>query len=277
MTTCPACRREQVQSSAFCAYCGAVLDRPADGDASAAPAPPPASPTSGSAASSGIAEQPISRRNSASAPASDIGDVGTYFVRRLLALVVDVAFVGTLIAVSARAWMTRTAPDAALSAPQFLELLWLTIAGFFLYRWVFEGLTGTTLGKLVFGLAVRCHDGSGIGLGRAFVRNLLLPLDAAIVGFLTAAVTPRRRRIGDLLAGTVVVNSRMGVAAPVLGIVLLAGAAYAVHIYAGGLYAAGRLAHDAAQLGPALLSGASPQPMPSPTASPSPSPGYVGG
>src|SRR5438105_12869422 len=108
MATCPSCGRDQVQSSAFCAFCGAVLDRPAS------------KPTSDAAAAAGPEPmRPVSRP--APAAVHDIGDVGTYIVRRLLALGVDVVFVGGLIAVALRAWLTVAAPNGALTVKSFFE------------------------------------------------------------------------------------------------------------------------------------------------------------
>jgi len=269
MTTCPSCKRDQIQSSAFCAYCGAVLDRP---DTASTPSPAPAPPDSPAAGA------PTAVRASRPQPQTvvhDVGDVGAYIVRRLAALTVDLALVGALIAVALRAWLTRTTADGALTPGGFVELATLVVAAFFAYRWFFEGFVGSTIGKLVFGLAVGRNGGGSAGLGRAFVRNLVLPIDLAIVGFLIAAITPQRRRLGDLLAGTVVANARIGVLAPLAGIVVLGAAAYGVNAYAGGISAAQHLARDATQYGPALIRGTSPAPSlaptPMPTLAPTPS------
>ena len=261
MTTCPSCKRDQVQSSAFCAYCGAVLDRPVT---STPPQGAPGSPDPKPAAS------PPSARARVQAPAvaHDTGDIGAYIVRRLLALAVDIAIVGTLIAIALRTWLVSTTPDHTLTMGGFVELVSLIAAALFVYRWLFEGCVGSTLGKLVFGLAVGRNGGGSIGLGRSFVRNLLLPVDLALVGFLVAAITPQRRRIGDLVAGTVVANARIGALAPIVGIVLLGAAAYGVNAYAGGLSSAQHLAQDASQFAPALIGGASPTPTLTPTAAP---------
>jgi len=273
MTTCPSCKRDQVQSSAFCAYCGAVLDRPATAS-SPSPAPAETPPLGAPAGASGAR----SSRPQPQAVAHDVGDVGAYIVRRLLALAVDIALVGALIAVALRAWLTRATPDGTLTFGGFVQLSMLIVAAFFAYRWFFEGFVGSTLGKLVFGLAVGRSGGGSAGLGRAFVRNLVLPVDLAIIGFLIAAITPQRRRLGDLLAGTVVANARIGALAPLVGIVVLGASAYAVNAYSGGISAAQNLARDATRFGPALIHAASPTPIatlaptPVPTVAPTSSP-----
>jgi len=255
MPVCPSCNREQTQSSAFCMHCGAVLDRPA---------------------SDALPHTDQTRR--AAAERHDFGDIGAYVVRRFLALVVDVVLVPILIAVALHAWLSSRA-GGQLTLGAFTQLVIYTGAALFLYRWLFEGIAGATLGKLLFGLGVGRSGGGSAGLVRVFVRTLALPLDLLVIGFFIAALTPKRQRIGDLAGGTVVANSRIGPLAPIIGIVILGATAFGVYYYAGGVNAAQRLANDAYRLGPSLLTQQSPSPSPlpvapkpSPTASQSPAP-----
>jgi uncharacterized RDD family membrane protein YckC len=83
----------------------------------------------------------------------------------------------------------------------------------FLYYVVFEALAQATPGKLISGLRiVRAADGAPIGINEAVLRTLLRPIDALpyLVPYLLAAVVvgPLRRnqRIGDMVAGTLVVR-----------------------------------------------------------------------
>lgn len=91
-------------------------------------------------------------------------------------------------------------------------LLGLFIGGIFAlgYGFLLEGLwDGFTVGKRLFGIKVVKEDGSECSLGSAFVRNLLELIDGLfyyLVGFLVMAASDRRQRIGDRLAGTVVVR-----------------------------------------------------------------------
>jgi uncharacterized RDD family membrane protein YckC len=83
----------------------------------------------------------------------------------------------------------------------------------FLYHFLMEGLLGWTLGKKVIGTRVVQADGSPVTLRGAFVRNLLRPIDAeyplgVFLGTAILALTPRRQRLGDLAAGTLVVEDR---------------------------------------------------------------------
>jgi serine/threonine protein kinase/uncharacterized RDD family membrane protein YckC len=78
---------------------------------------------------------------------------------------------------------------------------------------VVEGATGVTVGKFLFGLRTVRSDGRRPGLGRALVRWLLWVVDLApwcvpLVG-VTAVLSSRgHRRVGDLVAGTVVMRRR---------------------------------------------------------------------
>lgn len=220
--------------------------------------------------------------------APDHGDIGAYIVRRTLALLVDLILVGALIAMAARVWITR-ASNGELSLGGFIQLTFVVAIALFAYRWLFSGMFGSTPGKLLFGLVVGQTHGGRAGLGRSFVRDLLLPLDLVVIGFLLAALLPRRQRLGDLVAGTVVVNSKIGAIAPVLGILLLGAAGYATLVYAGGVAAAQRLATDASRYATGLITRSSPspsatsaptatsnasptvKPLPTPTPNPTPS------
>jgi uncharacterized RDD family membrane protein YckC len=92
-------------------------------------------------------------------------------------------------------------------APGALAIV-LVAAVDFAYLWLFEGLFGTTLGKLVMGLGVRRTTGSRPGLGRSLIRNLLRAIDGIgvyFVGFVIALTSPLHQRLGDRAAGTIVV------------------------------------------------------------------------
>jgi uncharacterized RDD family membrane protein YckC len=86
--------------------------------------------------------------------------------------------------------------------------------------WLAEGLLGTTLGKLAFGLHVFPVRGRAVGLGRSLMRNVLRPLDLLVIGAILALL-PARRRLGDLLGGTVVARSPLGSRGSAIGIVAL--------------------------------------------------------
>ncbi|WNH48553.1 RDD family protein [Stenotrophomonas aracearum] len=84
----------------------------------------------------------------------------------------------------------------------------------FLLMWAYtivqEALWGRTLGKRVLGLRVVAQDGAPIGWMAAITRNLLRTVDmlpfAYALGLLSSLFDRNGRRLGDLVAGTVVVH-----------------------------------------------------------------------
>jgi uncharacterized RDD family membrane protein YckC len=46
------------------------------------------------------------------------------------------------------------------------------------YSFLLEGFYSKTLGKEIMGIDVRSRDGGTCGVGKAFLRNLLRPIDA---------------------------------------------------------------------------------------------------
>lgn len=79
------------------------------------------------------------------------------------------------------------------------------------YHVVLEGRFGRTPGKRLVGIAVRREDGGPCTYRAATVRTLFRFVDWLPAGYLAglAAIlwTNRRRRLGDLAAGTVVVEA----------------------------------------------------------------------
>jgi uncharacterized RDD family membrane protein YckC len=82
----------------------------------------------------------------------------------------------------------------------------------FLYFVVPEGKWGVTLGKLAAKLRVVTADGAAPGYGRATVRMLLrlVEVNPILAGGIPAgivvALSEHRQRLGDMLAGTYVLN-----------------------------------------------------------------------
>lgn len=91
--------------------------------------------------------------------------------------------------------------------------LWVVFsAAGFLYFWVGEARWTRTLGKRLFDLRVVRTDGGRVGYGAAFVRTLLRCVDwlpaLYLAGAIAVSLTPKRQRLGDLAARTVVVRPR---------------------------------------------------------------------
>jgi uncharacterized RDD family membrane protein YckC len=82
-----------------------------------------------------------------------------------------------------------------------------------LYGGVIQGLTGGTIGKVICGIRVMREDGSRPGIGRGVLRWVLLIVDdfpyfiPMLTGFIVALSNERRRRVGDMAAGTFVVRA----------------------------------------------------------------------
>lgn len=92
-------------------------------------------------------------------------------------------------------------------------LLLVAFAAWYGYFTFFEGLRGgQTPGKRRLGLRVVADTGQPAGIGAAAIRNLLRPADFLpppyLLGALLVGLHPRAKRLGDLVAGTVVVRDR---------------------------------------------------------------------
>src|SRR2546423_10284091 len=108
---------------------------------------------------------------------------------------------------------------AADQALVFALLTILLVLVFIGYPAVLETLTGgRTLGKLAMGLRVVRDDGGPIrfrpALTRALVRTalewpgLLMPPVTWVASLWTMLVNPQGKRLGDLMAGTIVIHER---------------------------------------------------------------------
>jgi uncharacterized RDD family membrane protein YckC len=72
-----------------------------------------------------------------------------------------------------------------------------------------QGTVGASVGKMILGLRVVDVQGQICGVGRAFVRWVLLIVDAVfcvLIGLITAFATHPHRRVGDFAAGTYVIG-----------------------------------------------------------------------
>lgn len=93
-------------------------------------------------------------------------------------------------------------------------IFWANIAALVAYTAFFECLFGRTPGKHLSGLRVRSARGGRASAAQALLRNLLRGLDMfplpigfpGVVGLVAALLGPRRQRIGDRFAGTVVLR-----------------------------------------------------------------------
>jgi len=69
------------------------------------------------------------------------------------------------------------------------------------------GLNGQTIGKRILSLRTICENGQPIGLSQALVRGLFrATIDMLYIGFFVIMFSKRHKRLGDIIAGTVVVS-----------------------------------------------------------------------
>ena len=97
----------------------------------------------------------------------------------------------------------------------------LLLGGLFLLDWgYFAGseiaMGGKTLGKKALGIRVVTAEGGTPGSSALLIRNLVRSLDL-VVGVVLMAIDPLSRRLGDRLAGTLVIHDRRPETGPVLG------------------------------------------------------------
>jgi hypothetical protein len=83
------------------------------------------------------------------------------------------------------------------------------------YFFATESAGGQTLGKKLMRLRVVRADGRPAGMGEIAVRTILRVVDNYLVGLIVMLATgERRQRVGDLAAGTIVVDATAGTVAP---------------------------------------------------------------
>ncbi len=95
------------------------------------------------------------------------------------------------------------------------------VAGFFFLEYGYFAISeivgnGRTVGKKAVRLRVVTAEGGSPGAGSLLARNLVRSLDL-VFGIPLMAIDPLSRRLGDRLAGTLVVHERTLEAAPLIG------------------------------------------------------------
>ncbi len=133
--------------------------------------------------------------------------------RRALAQLLDLVICYTTIAALGALVYLAAGTGAEVGTSIGKAGIGLVLLTLFAAQWVYfvvcEGRWGTSPGKRVLGLVVVTTSGRPIGWRAAALRNLLRAADllpiAYVVGVVTMALSSRFQRIGDLVAGTMVV------------------------------------------------------------------------
>ena len=177
---CPSCGVKNEGSPIKCFICGFILPSGAD---------------------RGGADRRQRRTTMSSASSEPFAAIGD----RMLALILDRVVIAALLAIPAAVIGERLAatPVRAVIVASVAFII-LALA----YHITLEALFGATLGKGLLGLQVR--NGSNERPWRtSSVRNVVRLVDSLFfysLAFLVAIFTRRRQRIGDLVAGTTVIE-----------------------------------------------------------------------
>lgn len=125
---------------------------------------------------------------------------------RTLAALIDGAIIGGILLAITLLAGAVVSVGGGWGLALLIVLYYGTMLGYFA---LFEGLRdGQTPGKRATGTRVVRDTGHAVTVVEAGARGLLLPIDAALTGVALIMMHPRAKRLGDLVAGTVVVRDR---------------------------------------------------------------------
>jgi uncharacterized RDD family membrane protein YckC len=213
---CPRCRRAVDAKSRRCSWCGInVL------------------PGQHLLAESGIVV-PIKPAQSEAGSKARLASLGD----RLIAMLLDCAIV-LLACALINIWTFMklgivSGTELRMTTASILAGGSLSLLIVFLYVWLLEASFGCTLGKAIVGIGV-VNNSERTALAASAIRNLLRIVDGFafyLIGTLVACCSKSRRRLGDVCAGTYVVEgglSELARSLTVLGwLILLGGGVWAL-------------------------------------------------
>jgi uncharacterized RDD family membrane protein YckC len=208
---CPSCGAKNEGNPIKCFVCGYIMP-------------------SGERAAAADSRRRRPTMSAATEPVAAIGD-------RMLALILDRVVIVALLSIPAAFLFERwnghvTAPVRVAIAATVVLLLSILA-----YHIVLEALFGATLGKGLLGLHVRNGSDDNRWLA-ATIRNVSRLFDAIAFyafAFLVAVFSTRRQRLGDYLAGTIVIEQRVPVASRIALIFIW------LVVVAGSLWLAGQI------------------------------------
>ena len=219
---CPHCYRQTSPRSKRCGACGGVIP-PAQYLLEESGIEKPAARIAAAA--------PVAARSVASSRVAKLGD-------RFIAFVLDAVFLfGVFAVVDAwifMRWGSVEGVELNLTTASLLMAGALNALILFAYGWLLEASFGATLGKALVGIRV-VRTSQRSTLAASAIRNLLRIVDGLgfyLVGAMVAGCSRYRQRLGDLCAGTAVVEGEFRTATKMLALALwiavLSGATWAV-------------------------------------------------
>jgi uncharacterized RDD family membrane protein YckC len=145
--------------------------------------------------------------------------------KRIAAALIDGAILLVILAImgnlfgerySTSTTITTTTADTTITTNNFTRSSGFYLTGIpalvYMIGWFFlipfsEGRTGQTLGKRALGIRVLKQNDDPTNVGLSFVRHLFDGIDCFfLIGLIIASTNKERKRIGDLVAGTHVVE-----------------------------------------------------------------------
>ena len=141
---------------------------------------------------------------------------------RFVAYLIDgliISFAAAIIVAIFAAFVVLTGMEHDSDEPSLEIILGviLMIVALIVVNWLYEALMtssprGATLGKMAIGARIVRADGAQLSFGRAtarhFLKVMITPLVPFAIGYLMAAFTARKRALHDVLADTLVLESR---------------------------------------------------------------------
>jgi len=127
--------------------------------------------------------------------------------KRIIAVIIDHLIVNFLLYLLFTKFYGMNPADPNLTTSHYLIFVLFNL-GYFV---ILEAVFAKTIGKKILNLEIRETGGAKIKPLDSIVRNLLRPIDFIcfyLFGMLFVANTARSQRLGDILAGTYVVESR---------------------------------------------------------------------
>ncbi len=216
---CPNCGHRIGAHSRRCGSCGRII--------------PPAQHL---LEESGVVEEPaaVMTFSSVSGPACRPATLGDRMIATLLDGLVLLGLSAVASAWSFRRWGIAGGAEFHLTAASLFTAGFFSATIVFAYLWLLEAGCAATLGKVLVGIRV-VQTGTRSPLASSAIRNVLRVIDGIgfyLLGALIASCSRVRRRLGDVLGGTVVVEEDFTFGTKLLVLVLwtavLAGSVWAL-------------------------------------------------